>query len=1012
MKGIINNIINERHVTIFMAVIIAIVGCVSYYYLPRQESPEISIPLAVVKTIYPGASPSDVNDLVTSKIEEALVELDGYDEINGVSEEGFSVVSVFFYDDVDYDTAIQDVRNAVNDVQVELPTGAFRSEVVTDNMDTAGIIISLSGEKYSYEQLVSFGETFKYALMDVDGISKLTVEGELDKEIKVEIDISKLNLMNLSMPDIISTFQAQNLEIPSGSIETEQGKVTVKTPGIFTSLEDVKRMVIAVSAETGVVTRISDVADVYMGLEENVNKYKQNGNNAVLLTAYFQSGKNVVLIGKDVRQIIDDVKTSLPEDLLIEEVVYQPTDVDNSTSDFMNNLFGGIALVMVVVFMGMGFRNAMVVSVAIPMSILIAFIAMYFIGIEIHQMSLAGLIIALGILVDNAVVISDGVQSRIDSGEGRVQAAIGATKAFSVPIFSATLTTVASFLPLLMIPGAPGQFMFALPMIVIISVAASYLVAMTLTPALSATIFKKTNKEKAKGTKTRDLLISVLRKSLKNRLKTVIGMFILLIMVVQILVPLLPQQFFPTVDKDIFYIEMSSERSGDIDATEDLTDDVIEVLSEHPEITSYTVSIGDGLPKFYITMKASTPSASYAQMLCKFDLSMQKEFENADRFVEYIQDKLNSEISAGKCTVKLLENAEPSEASIVVRVSGNDSDRIREVSKELKKRIEDLEGTTNVRDNLDDEQYQIYLDIDEDVIMSLGILKYDIQDQISTALYGKNATVFRKEGNEYNVNVVSTIEKTDDLGNLMIKSGVTGNKIPLKQFASIDYASKQSKIKTYNQLKTVTISANEVTGYSSTLLEDIIEFEILPDIETVGTKISFDGEREAIADNFGTMGILGIGAIFLIYIILMIQFNSFIHPIIILLTIPLSLIGSIVGLFVFKQPLSMTAFLGIVALVGIVVNNGILLIEYLNETRREGATILQACLGAVEKRFNPIVLSSMTTVLGLLPLAISGSSLFAPMAVALMSGLMLSTFSTMIIVPVFYSLVESRKEEI
>ncbi|WIF96022.1 efflux RND transporter permease subunit [Caminicella sporogenes] len=1007
MNKLIKILIDKRKVTIFLAAIIAFLGAYSYYMLPRQESPDVAAPMAMIITPYPGASAKDVNDLVSKKIEDELYEIDGYDYSKSTSKEGLSIVFVAFENGTDSDKAMQDVRNAVIDAKSELPDGVMDSIINTDLVESAGIIISLSGENYTYEQLASFGEQFKDKLSDIDGISKFNVEGELDKEVKVEVDIKKLNQLGLSLEDLYKILKAQNIEIPSGDIETENGKIKVKTPGIYTSIDDIRNTIIGVSPETGVVSRLSDIADVYMGLEENVEKYKQDGKNAVLLTGYFKKSKNIVLVGKKVRRALDEVKANLPKDLIVEEVIYQPDDVSKSVNDFMINLVEGIIFVIIVVFLGMGLRNAIVVSTAIPLSILMTFGVMYLMGIYIHQISLTALIIALGVLVDNAIVISDTIQVKIDNGVEKLKAAFEGTSMSAVPIFTATLTTIAAFSPLLGIPGAPGDFLKAIPQVLIISIIAAYIVAMFITPAMSAVFFKKSKQKRKKESVIRKFFKNALRLGLKRRLLTTIGAFIILVFVIKVVMPMLPAEFFPYADKNVFYIEMETEVAGDMDATERLTDEVTELLSGEKEITGYTVSIGDGIPKFYVTIPPATPSQDYAQMVIKFNLGEgdNRRFKTNEDFAEYIQKKLDENISGGKCTVHLLQLALPG-AKVVARISGENIDRLIEVSEQIKDILRNIEGTKNVRDDMKDRTYQYEVRVDEDKAMNLGITKYDIQRQINIALYGAKPSVFRRNGNEYNILLKSNVKNIDELENLEIKSSVTGKKVPLKQFADIGLKSKLDAIKRYDRKQTITVEADTLPTGDPVFIENKLE-EKLKTIDTSGVKITFDGEREKIRENFGIVGVLAVFAVFLIYVVLVVQFNSFVQPIVILVTIPLSLIGSILGLYIFNQPLSLTGFLGIIALIGLVVKNGILLIEYINDARKVGYEIDEACVDAVDKRFNAIILSAATTIMGLVPLALSGSDLFAPMAVSLMTGLLVSTFLTMVVIPVIYSLIEN-----
>lgn len=1012
MNKLIKQVLRERRVALFLAIIIAIMGIYAYYMLPRQENPDVSFPAAMIIAPYPGASPKDVKDLVTSKIEDELAELDSVDEIMGISNQSVSIIVIMFEADAEFEKSMQDVRNAAADAEEELPQGAFIQEIDTNMVETAGIIISLSGENYSYEQLASFGELFKKELIKIDGITKFEIEGELEKEVKVDIDIAKLNQLSLSIADIDSIIQAQNIEIPSGKIDYENGELTVKTPGIYTSLEDIENTIISVSKETGVVTRLSHIADVYMDLEEGVEKFKQNKLNAVLLTGYFEKAKNIVIVGKDVRLAIDHVKSQLPEDLIVDEVIYQPDDVSKSVNNFMMSLIQGIVLVVVVVFLGMGIRNALVVSTAIPLSILITFGAMYLFKIYIHQMSLTALIVSLGILVDNAIVISDTIQVRLDNGEGLSEAAYEGTAVSSIPIFTATLTTIAAFSPLLGMPGAAGVFLSAIPQVLIISILASYIVAMFVIPPIASIALKPKQNKSNKESKVRLLFKNALTWSLKRKKVTLLGMLVVFIFVIKVLMPQLPSQFFPYTDKNLFYMELTSEVSGSIDATENLTDQVINLLSEEPEITSYTVSVGNGIPSYYVTSPISTPSDDYGQLLCKFDLGdrKNKRFDDKIEFINYLQKKADENIVDGKCSVRLLENAEPADAKVIIRVASDNMDRLREVSNQLKDEMSKIAKATNVRSDLKDKTYELEVKVDEEKSSSLGITKYDIQKQINIALYGKVSSVYRRAGSEYNIKMESTINSVEELENLEIASSMTGGKVPLKQFAEVVLGKKDDKINTFNREQTVTLLADALPGSTPTQIENMIEFEILPKLDTTGVNIYFDGERESIDKYFGIVGILALFAVFIIYVILVIQFNSFLQPMVILITIPLSIIGSVIGLFSLSQPLSLTAFLGIIALIGLVVKNGILLIEYINDARKEGHSIDEACIDAVGKRFNAIILSAATTVMGLVPLALSGSSLFAPMAISLMFGLTVSTFLTMVVIPVIYSLFETWLE--
>lgn len=1009
MRSFIKKVIDERRVSLFLAFIIAVFGMISYYLLPKQESPDVSAPVAMIITPYPGASPKDVKDLVASKIEDELSDLEGIDYIKSDSKNNVAITIIMFENYVDNEYAMQQVRNKINDAKKELPDGVMDSIVDTNLVESAGIIISLSGDNYSYEQLASFAEQFEDELTRIQGVSRFELNGKVEKQIEVEVDLKELNAINLSLEDIYKILKMQNLSIPSGNLDNNnKGKINVSTPGIFTSLKDIENVIVNVSTETGVVTRLKDIANISFKLEDGVEKFRNNGKKSVLLTGYFQQGENVVIIGKDVRKKLDEIKSKLPQDLIVTEVLYQPQDVSNSVNNFMLNLVEGIVLVIIVVFIGMGLRNAIVVSTAIPLSILMSFVAMYLSSIKIHQMSTAALIIALGMLVDNAIVISDAIQVKLDEGEDKIDAAINATSASSIPIFASTITTIVAFSPLLGIPGGAGDFLEAIPLVVIISLIAAYIVAMFVTPGMSVVFFKPSDKnKKKKQSKIRALFDYMLDFSLNKRF------FVVTLMIIALFITgwsskLLNSEFFPKADKDLVYIQIESEVAANMDATEKLAVEVENLIKDEKEILNYTTSIGNGIPKFYISLEPPVPADENAQILLKVDLSKGDKFSSNEKFASYLQEKIDEKIAGGKVTVKLLENAMPSDAPVILRLMGDNTEELIALSKEIQHEITKIDGTKNVRDDSKIQSFEYKVDIDSDIATNLGISKYDIQRQINIALKGSKASDYRKDGKEYSIIVNSNIETKEELENLNIKSTVTKNKIPLKQFAKISLNSKRDLIKTYQKKESVNILSDVQLGYNSSEVENIIENNILPKMDLNGVLYEFDGEREDIIENFGSVAKLALVAIFVIYIVLLIQFNSFIQPFVILLTVPLSVIGSIWGLIIFVQPLSMTAFLGIVSLIGLVVKNAILLIEFINDARKAGHSISDSCKDAVNKRFSPIMLGTITTVMGLIPLAFSGSELFAPMSVSLMSGLLVSTFLTMVVVPVFYSLFEEE----
>ena len=1011
MGRIIELIIKKRKITLFAIILVIVFGTYSYYIMPKQESPDISVTVAMITTVYPGASSEDVERNVTRKIEDKVLEVTGFKTVSSTSQNNLSVVVLELETGTDVDKAWNQLRQKMDEVQAELPEECDEININTDLYQTAGMIISLSGTSYSYYELAAYAEKLKDKLIDIDGITRIEVVGEQENEICVEVDTEKLNSLPLSLEDVANIIQAQNVEIPLGSLEDDKSKISVTLGGNLSSVSDIENIVLLTSAENRSVVRIKDIADVYYKLQDSNNKIKTNGENAVLITGYFQGERNIIIIGEEVDKRINAFKEELPDDLHFTKVLYQPDDVGNAVNDFILNLVEGVIFVIIVVFAGMGFRNAILVSTSIPLSILLTFITMRLMDIHIHQISVAALIIALGMLVDNAIVVSDAIQVRIDNGEEKLKACVEGAKEVAMPVLMSTLTTVGAFLPLLLLSGMAGEFIRSVPQIVIISLSASYIAAVFISPVM-AYVFFKPSKDKEKKHRARTFFANLLRSALKRKKLTMFFTLVLLALAVW-LAGILGLQFFPKADTNKILIDIQHDHANDINKTEQLADQVADIITRQAEVTGYTVAIGDGLPKLYYSMPPAMRAQDYAQMVFTVDLDNGGRFKTNEEFAIYLQEILDTEIATGTATVKLLEQGEPIGAPVRIRILGQNYDDLARVSEEIKSILKSINGTFNVRDDYSDNIFDYYIELDTDETLRMGLTNYDVQKELNIALMGRNAGNLNADSGvakytgskQIPVKVISDIENIDDLKNFAVKSTATGRKTLLKQVSEVGLKPKISKIKKYDRVPTVTVYSDVSKGYSSVDIQKQVEKE-LESVDMGEARVVFDGERESILKYFGNIGVLGIMAAFIIYLMLLIEFGNFSHPFVIMVTIPLSAVGSIIGLYLFKQPLSFTSFMGIVSLFGIVVNNAIVLVDYVNNLKSSGKSTEEACIDAVMRRFRPIMLTTITTLVGLVPLIVSGSNLFTPMSISLASGLAVSTLLTLVIIPVVYSMVE------
>ncbi|MDW5299220.1 MAG: efflux RND transporter permease subunit [Sedimentibacter sp.] len=1006
MKKFISFLLKEKYIVIAAFVITMVFGFISYYYMPRQENPDITSPAALITTIYPGASASDVELLVTKKIEEEVSKIDGIEKIDSYSNDNYSAVIVTISYTVDKEKQWTDLKNYIDNIKDELPEGCYTPDIDTESMvESAGMLLSISGDSLTYDQLENYAENLKQQLLNIDEINKVKISGGPDKKAFVEIDAMNLNTYSVSIEDIYNLLQSQNLKIPAGAINTPAGKINVDVPESFESLKDIENLIITASDSGGIV-RLKDVASIYFGEKDNEKKIYNNGKSAVILAAYFKTENNIVLVGDEINESILKTKNSAPAEVSIDKITFQPDDVKLALNDFIINLFEGVLFVILIVLIGMGIRNALIVSISLPLTIFATFIAMYLFHIDLQQISIAGLIMAVGMVVDNSIVVSDAIQVRLNEGKSHNEASLMGVTESAVPVFSSTLTTVAALATLFVLPGEAGEFIKTMPVVIIVALSFSYIVSIVVVPVFASIYFKTNIKLDNYDSKTRLLFTKFLNTALNHKKSTVYYVFGFFAISLIIAVFVLPLEIFPYTDKNYIYIDVTNSKKGDLDSTYDITKQIEELLSSEPAVENITSSVGGYMPKFYLTSAIGSDTDDFSQIIVKFNLKNDKSFgKNKEEFMMHIQNKLNENIAGADMTAKLLALTAPG-SDVEIYVTGLDRNLLIEKSNLIKNELMSIDGLYNINNTSTENKQEYYVDIDDDMATMMGLTKYDIQRQINIALSGTDATVFRTNGKEYDIFLKSNISSISQLENFKIKSSATGNKIMLKQAAHIGLKSAEPSALRYNKAPVIKITAEVASGYSAQIIQKKIENIIDNNYSSEEINYQYGGEKQTLLKYLRGLGIAGLISLAAIFIILMVQFNSLLQPLIILMTVPLSAIGSIFGLWIFNQPFSFTAGLGLLALLGIVVNNAILLIEYINRARQDGLTIEEACKSSVKRRFRPIMLTTVTTVVGLVPLAFSASSFFTPMAVTLMTGLMISTLLTLIVIPTLYSLIE------
>ncbi len=1005
-KGITARSLKHQKLTIFLIFVTMIAGMYSYIFLPRQESPDLNAPGAIVFVAFPGGSPEEIEDYVVGTIEDGLTEITGFDYAQTYIKSNMASIMVMLKDGVDVESSWRELDDLIEELKPNMPSGVTEIITNTEIMETPGMIFGLTGENYTYEELADYAELFKKRLAKIDGVTRFDIYGDLEQEIEINIDHAILEQLTISMNEIVNKIKAENVTMPTGSIDNGGSKIEVSLDVRLQSIEDIRNIVVMTFPD-GRNIRLADVADVQFKTNPDNPRLGINGKKAVYLAGYFEDDLNIVMVGENIEKQIEELARQLPDDVEFSYMVYQPDEVRKSINTFMINLLEAIIFVILVVFIGMGWRNALVVSTAIPLSIALSMMVMYFFGVKLEQMSISGLIISLGMLVDNAIVVSDSIQYHIDQGEENIRAAIVGTKEVAFSILTSTLTTIFAFMPLLLLDSTVGKFVHGVPFVVTTALIASYICAIITTPVIAAMTFKKTvETKKRNNSKIKRMFKKLLNASLKRKKRTVV-LTLLFVVACWFSVMGMEAILLPKADKNIIQIDLKSEFATDIDKTEKLTDQTVALLQDVPELGNYYTAVGSNLPKFYLSVMFRGASPDIAQIAYEFDLSKSERFDDKKELQQYIQSKLSQELIGGSASTLLLELGNFSRP-IEIKILGENLDRLDEIRYSLISKMESMDSVLNVTNDFSSKEYQFYVEIDEAKAGYYGFSKLDIQKEASAALMGMSVSNLHKNGKETALIVKSDILNLEDFENLVIKSSMTGKSAKLKELGQVKLVQAFPMINHYAGERSIILSADVGADYSVQKVEDELKEYI--DAENYDdVKFEFGGMLQRVRESVVDLMKLGIFSLLMILSILILQFDSFRQPLVILATIPIAMASALIGLFITSQILTFVAMMSLIALMGIVVNNAIVLLDAINRFRDEGMGVEEACKAAVDRRYRPITISTMTTVIGLIPLLISGGELFRPLAIALMTGLGFSTILTMVVVPTMYCLVMGNK---
>lgn len=993
----IQSLIRNKKITLFFVFLVIAAGTLAYVAMPKQETPDFTSPYAMITTVFPGASQNDVDAYVTVPIDDTVKALKGYEASFSYSFSNLSLVIVEYQFSADKEEAFRELKDALSDLQGDLPENCGQIGVNTNITDTAGVLISLSSDELSNRQVTEQAKLVRDRLDEIDGFQRFEIIGSLDTAISVKMNETRMKAAGLTLSKAVSLIAAGNLDLPMGYIAQDGEEMTVDYIGGFASADDVAAMEIGYSSELKRVIRLKDIAEVTAAPAQRNTYYTHNGKQAVILAGYFEDDINVLPLKGEIQSRLDAMADELPESLEVSLIISQPQEISDSLMDFLQNLLVAVGLVILVVLFGMGLKNAVVVSVSLPLSVLLSFLAMYALGIKIHQISISALVLRLGMLVDNSIVVSDSIQHELDAGRARISACVDGVKSVAMPVFTSTLTTVAAFAPFLFLNSLAGDYIRSLPQIVCIALLASYVSAVFVIPVLGYIFFKP--RVKKGGERNGRFFRSLLENSLRHR-AAIIAVVLVLLSGSTYLGLQLDRIFFPASEKNILYIDVRNNVSNELDGTRAIMDTITQTVSGELGVLETTAAAGGALPRFNDIMYVYTQTPDIGQLQLRVDLK-QAGYDSNEEYMAVLQQKLDALGLDAKITVKELMYAFPMNEDLKIKIIGGDPDELKTYEDNVYDLLVGMDGLVN--ESKGNSQYgnSYELQIDGEAALKNGVLPAEALNEISIAMLGREATYIMDGDTRESVLVTGGADTAEAIQAIALQSSA-GGYIGAGEIVTLTEKPMLSSIPRVDGEYAMVLTADYDLNFNKTETLRSVKEQIAA-LGMEDAKIVYEGEDNLIEENFGQVGVLGLVALAAVFVILLLQFKSFKMPLIIFITIPLSIIGSAAGLYLTNQPISFTALLGVVSLLGIVVNNAIILMDYILKERANGMEMQDACIAASLRRLRPILLSSITTVIGLVPLAVGQSQLFKPMAVALMSGLLVSTLLTLVVLPVFVS---------
>lgn len=1023
--------LNNKGIVLYFMLLLGIIGAISYSKLSQSEDPPFTFKVMVVQTYWPGATAKEVSTLVTDRIEKELMTTGQYDKIMAYSRPGESMVTFVAKDSL---TSAQipdvwyNVRKKVNDIRHELPSGVQGPFFNDEFGDTFGNIYVLTGKDFDYALLKEYADRLQLQLQRVKDVGKVELIGLQDQKIWIEISNTKAVQLGIPVSAIQEALQKQNSMASAGFFETGTDRIQIRVSGQLQSVDDIKKMPLLVGDKT---IQLGDVADVYRGFSQPAQpRMRFMGDNGIGIAVSMRKGGDIIALGKNLETEFAQLQKTLPLGMKLQKVSDQPVAVQRSIHEFVKVLAEAVIIVLLVSFFSLGFRTGLVVAFSIPLVLAMTFAGMNLFDVGLHKISLGALILALGLLVDDAIIAVEMMAIKMEQGYSRIKAAGFAWKTTAFPMLTGTLITAAGFLPIATAQSSTGEYTRSIFQVVTIALLVSWVAAVLFVPYLGEKLlpdFTKTGHQApwyvrlwariTKKPQPQTVAISQdhhydpyqssfylrFRKMVefcvtyrKTVIATTVGIFVLSVLMFK----MVPQQFFPPSNRAEILVDLKLEEGASLTATEQAVKKVEQFLSKQKGIDNYVAYVGTGSPRFYLPLDQQLPQASFAQFVV-----LASSLDDRDEIRRSLETQIKQLLPQVRTRVSLLENGPPVGYPLQYRVSGEDLNLVRKEAQQVARVISENPNTTNVHLDWGEPSKIISIQIDQDRARQMGVSSLDLANFLNASITGSAIEQYREKRELIEIRLRGDKAERVEVASLASLAVPTANgtTVPLAQIAKIEYKFEDGLIWHRNRLPTITVRADIRTNLQpSTVVGELAEsMDKLRAELPSGYLIEVGGTVEESARGQSSVNAGMPLFLAVVMTLLMIQLKSLSRATIVFLTAPLGLIGVVLFLLLFNKPFGFVAMLGTIALSGMIMRNSLILIDQIEQDRQAGHPTWEAIIDATVRRFRPIILTALAAVLAMIPL--SRSIFFGPMAVAIMGGLIVATLLTLFFLPALYA---------